>query len=116
MIPDMTTPEDPGKDTRIVDIKGRNVVVRQLTDAQMLLLSREGRLASKEGTEPTRRVAAIARIFDILESAIVQEEDREYLMDLTVAGNLQLGDMTSFITVFSEDEPKVRRGRAPAKR
>lgn len=109
----MTTPEDPGKETRLVDIKGRNIVVRQLTDAQLLLLGREARLAAKEDVEQHRRLAGVSRIFDILESAVVQEDDREYLLDLTVQGELQLSDLMGFITVFGEEKPKpkVRRGR-----
>jgi hypothetical protein len=114
----MTTPEDPGKETKLVDVKGRNIVVRQLTDAQLLLLGREARLASKENTDPNRKLSGIARVFDILESAVVQEEDREYLMDLTVQGDLELKDLMDFITVFGSDEekPKVRRGRYATKR
>jgi hypothetical protein len=113
----MTTPEDPGKDTRIVDVRGRNIVVRQLTDAQLLLLGREARVGSKEDTDPQRRLAAIGRVFDILESSVIQEEDREYLLDLTVSGDLMLQDMLSFINAFAdEDKPKVRRGRVAAKR
>ena len=115
--PDMTTPEDPGNETRIVEVKGRNIVVRQLNDAQLLLMGREARLAGREDTDPGRRLAGVGRIFDILESAVVQEEDREYLLDLTVAGNLRLSDLMTFITAFSDEpKPKVRRGRVAAKR
>jgi hypothetical protein len=115
----MTNPEDPGKETRLVDVKGRSIVVRQLNDAQLLLLGREARLASRETTNQDRKLSGIARVFDILESAVVQEEDREYLMDLTVAGELELKDMMDFITAFGtgeEDKPKVRRGRYATKR
>jgi hypothetical protein len=115
--PDMTTPEDPGKETRLVPVRDRNIVVRQLIDTQLFLLSREARLASRDETDPQRRMVAIARIFDILESAVVQEEDRDYLMDLTVAGDLELKDLLGFITAFADDEkPKVRRGRVASKR
>jgi hypothetical protein len=112
----MADSEDPGKETRLVDVRGRNIVVRQLNDAQLLLLGREARLAGREDTDNARRLSGVARIFDILESAVVQEEDREYLMDLTVQGDLQLKDMLDFISVFGEPEqkPRVRRGRRPA--
>jgi hypothetical protein len=119
MIPAMTSPPDPGKETAIVDVRGRNVVVRQLTDAQLLLLAREARLAQQPDTDAQRRLNAASRIFNILETAIVQEEDREYIMDLTVEGTLTLSDLTAFISVFGDEEdekPKVRRGRAPSKR
>jgi hypothetical protein len=113
----MTHPDDPGKETRIVDVKGRNIVVRQLTDAQLLLLGREARLAAKNETEGERRLAAVGRIFDILESVVIQEEDRDYLMDLTVKGDLELKDLMDFVTAFGEPDqkPKVRRGRYATK-
>jgi hypothetical protein len=116
----MTTPEDPGKETRILDVKGRNVVVRRLTDAQLILLGREARLASKDETDPHRRLSGIGRIFDILESAVVQEEDRDYLMDLTVSGDLELKDLMEVITAFDDSQEekkttKVRRGRYATK-
>ena len=110
--------EDPGKDTRIVSVKGRNIVVRQLTDAQLMLMSREARLAAKEDTDPSRRLTGAGRILDILESTVVQEEDREYLLDLTVAGDLELKDLMGFITAFQDEEeakPRVRRGRYATK-
>lgn len=69
-------------------------------------------MGGRDDTEPQRRLAAIGRVFDLLESSVVQEEDREYLLDLTVAGNLELKDLLSFVTAFGDDEkPKVRRGR-----
>ena len=114
----MADSEDPGKETRLVLVKDRNIVVRQLNDAQLLLLGREARLASREDTDQSRWVASVGRIFDLLESAVVQEEDREYLMDLTVAGDLELKDLMGFVTAFADDQekPRVRRGRAATKR
>jgi hypothetical protein len=118
MIPVMTSPTDPGRETEIVDVQGKSIVVRMLTDAQYLLLAREARLAQQPDVENIRRLNAISRIFDILETAIVQDTDREYCVDLAAKGKLTLGDMLSFINAFGEDDvkPKVRRGRAPTKR
>lgn len=118
MIPAMTNPPDPGKETRIVDVRGKSVVVKMLLDAQLLLLAREARLAQSQDTESNRRMIAISRIFDILETAIVQESDREYCLNLAIKGELSLGDMLGFINAFSDEDekPKVRRGRPPAKR
>jgi hypothetical protein len=116
--PGMTNPPDPGKQTQIIDVKGRNVVIRELNDAQLVLMAREARLATKDDIDIHRRMAAVGRIFDILESCVVQEEDRDYLMDLTVKGSLELKDMMDFIAAFAPEEvakPRVRRGR-PAKR
>jgi hypothetical protein len=109
----MTAPSFP-----TVDVKGRDVAVQRLNDAQLLLLAREARLAQRDSTERQRRLEAIGRIFDLLESAVIEDADREYLMDLTVKGKLDLGDLTGFISTFTqedeeEEKPKVRRGRPP---
>lgn len=119
MIPAMTSPPPEGNGTRDVDIRGRMITVKELTDAQMLLMAREARLAQQPDTESDRRLTSIARIFDILESVVINDEDREYLMDITVKGQLTLGDMLTFASPEAETEaekPKVRRGRAPTKR
>lgn len=112
------TNQDPGKETQIVDVKGRSVVVKELVDAQLLILAREARLARNPETDSERRLTAVARIMDILETAIVQETDQEYVLDLAAKGKLELKDMLDFITVFTDEEekPRVRRGRQPAKR
>lgn len=127
MIPAMTNPPDPDKGTslgpRDVDVRGRAVSVKMLTDAQLMLLGREARLARNPETDSERRLTAVARLFDILENAIVNPEDQEYCLDLTVRGQLELKDLTGFINAFNDDDdeaedrkPRVRRGRAPAKR
>lgn len=118
MILAMTNPPDPGKETRIVEVRGKSIVVRMLIDAQLLILAREARLAQNPETTSDRRLTAVSRIFDILESAIVQPEDQEYCVDLAVKGQLSLGDMTGFLNAFQDEDakPKVRRGRPPAKR
>lgn len=110
----MTT-EDPGRETRLIEIKGRQVVVRQLRDAQMVLLMREAQLVQRDDVENRRKLVAIGRLMDVLESAIVQPEDRDYLTNLNVAGDLELGDLFGVIKAFGEEKepakPVVRRGR-----
>lgn len=127
MIPAMTNPpipaeEKPGPGPRDVDVRGRAISVKMLTDAQMMLLGREARLARRPDTEPERRMTSVARLFDILESVIIRPEDQEYCVDLAVKGDLELKDLMGFVTAFADDDededekPRVRRGRAPAKR
>lgn len=115
-----TSPDQNGRDTRLIPIKDRTIVVRALTDAQLLLMSRDVRLAQREGADRNERVGAIGRMFDILESAIVTRSDKDYLLDLVVKGDLELADMMPVLTAFKDEpeqeKPKVRRGRPPTKR
>jgi hypothetical protein len=118
----MTTPTspDPGRETKLVDVKGRLVTVRKLTDAQMMLILREAKVLQSDEAGRDRKFTAVSRVFDILESAIVQQEDRDYITDLNVAGEVEVNDLMTFITAFgeekTEEKPKVRRGRPPLKR
>lgn len=115
--PTPTSP-DTGRETRVVDVKGRPIVVRQLKDTQVLFLNREAILLSQGGLADERIRAGMRRVLDVLESQVVQAIDREYLLDLVALGDLELHDLMGFIKAFKEDEPepekpKVRRGRRP---
>jgi hypothetical protein len=115
----MTEP-DPGRDTRIVPVQGRNVVIRQLIDTQLMLLNRGARILQSDSIDRERKLATVDRMLTILESVVVQPEDSEYMEDLMARGKLGLKDLMSFITAFNdeqpEEKPKVRRGRPAIKR
>jgi len=115
----MTAP-DPGRETRIVQVRDRNIVIRQLIDAQMMLMAREAKMLQRDDVPTDRKVDGVDRMFRILESAVVQPEDREFLEELIITGDLDLRELMSFISVFKDDDedekPKVRRGRPPTKR
>src|SRR4026209_2911891 len=81
----MTQPsveEDPGVQTRLLPVEDRQIVVRQLNDTQLLLLGRETQLLVKESTPSERKLKATGILMDLLEAAIVQEEDVEYIRDM----------------------------------
>lgn len=115
----MTTP-DPGRETKIIDMHGRNVVIRQLQDTQVMLLAREAKILQRDDIGVDRKLDGIDRMLAILESVVVQPEDRKFMQDLMTAGDLDLSELVSFVTVFQDDSEqkpaRVRRGRAPAKR
>jgi hypothetical protein len=116
----MTT-EDPGRETQVVAVRDRNIVVRKLTDGQLLLMAREAKILQRDDISTDRKLDGIDRVFRILESGVVQAADREFLEELMLVGELDVRELMSFVTAFKEDEalslrPKVRRGRAPVKR
>ena len=114
----MTNP-DPGRETRIVPVQGRNIVIRQLIDAQMMLLNRGARLLQRDDVDGASKLATVDRMFTILESVVVQPGDKVFLEVLMAEGTLSLKDLMGFISAFNEDQeekPKVRRGRPAIKR
>lgn len=117
--PTPTSP-DTGRETRVVDVKGRPIVIGKLKDSQILFLNREAILLSRGGLTEDRVKTGMRRVLDVLESQVVQDLDREYLLDLVALGELELADLMGLVKAFREDEepekPKVRRGRRPAVR
>jgi len=114
----MTEPVDLGTPTRLIEVKGRQIVARKLNDLQLMLLAREAKKLTKENQTGEDKLAAVARILDLLEASVVQAEDVQYLIDLTIGGQLELKDMMEFVNAFTQEEPatpQVRRGR-PRKR
>ena len=109
--------EDPGKDTRVVDVNGRSVVVKAPNDAQIMLMSQQGNVVANDRAKPADRMAAAGTLMNILSALIVQDDDRDYVKDEIIAGKLDMAGMTPFITAFQDKAkpPAVRRGRAAAR-
>lgn len=113
----MTEPagtEDTGTPTQIVEMHGKNVVVRRLTDAQMLQLQYEAQMMQSDDVDIARKQKAISRMHRALLGILVQPSDQDYAEDLMIDGHLQLEDLLAIVVNFSAGEaerrPKVRRG------
>jgi hypothetical protein len=102
-------------EVRSVTIKGRAIDVMRPHDAQLVLIAREGQMLEKDGIIPARKWTALSRVMNTLESLVVKDEDKEYLIDLTVDRQLHLEDMLPIVKAFSGKAQalKVRRGRPP---
>lgn len=110
--------EDPGTQTRIVPILERQVVVRALNETQMALIAREAGRLTRGNLDGRAAVMAVARVMDIMEKAVVQPEDVEFLTEQMIDGKLSLQDLLPMLSVFGEPEvtaPAVRRGRPTRK-
>lgn len=115
----MTEPTNSGRETRIVPVNGRSIVIRQLVDTQLVHLMRHSRILQKDDVAIPQKLDSVERMFAILKTMVVQPSDRDYLTELEEAGEIELKDLMAFITAFENAEPekpKVRRGRPPAKR
>lgn len=113
----MTEPvTDNGRPTRLVPVNGRQIVVRQLIDTQMVHLLRHSRILQKDDVAVKDKLDSVERIFAILETMIVQQDDRDYMVKLEETGEVELKDLMAFISAFQDEEPekpKARRGRPP---
>lgn len=110
--------EDPGTQTRIVPILERQVVVRQLDETRLALLAREASRLKRGNLDGQDAMKSVARVLDIIEKAVVQPEDVEWLTEQMIDGKLALRDLFPALSVFGEPEvtaPAVRRGRPTRK-
>jgi hypothetical protein len=115
----MTT--DPGRETQSVDVHGRPITIKKLIDTQVMLLAREAKILQRDDISVDRKLDGIDRMFAILESVVVEPDDRAYMEALMTSGELDLRELVTFVTTFEvsdgDEKPvRVRRGRAPAKR
>lgn len=101
---------------KTITIKDREILVQQLNDAQVALMVRELNRARKPGTPAQEALSSMGRVMDLFEAAVVGQEDKDYLTDLTIAGQLRMSDLIPVLSTFydegtDEAKPVVRRGR-----
>lgn len=107
-----------------VEVKGRMIKVRPLIDTQAALMGREAakvsRLSRKIDGDNIDRDAlmdvfsSMGRILDIIESTVVDPDDREFLVNQMATGNLAMKDITPLMKFEDQEQnaaPVVRRGR-----
>jgi hypothetical protein len=113
----MTETPDSGRETRLVTINGRTIVIRQLVDTQIVHLNRHSRILQKDDIDIPTKLDSVDRMFGILHKMVADDNDLEFLIEQEEAGEIELKDLLAFIKVFgeegTEEKPKVRRGRPP---
>jgi|SRR6188474_2697063 len=112
----MTEPENDNE--RTIPLNGRPVAVRKLTDTQMVHALRHARILQKDDVPKTVKLDSVERIFHILHTVVLKEDDQKYLTEQEEAGKIELKDLMAVVTAFGdgaeeEEKPKVRRGRPP---
>lgn len=109
-------------DLDIVTVKDRQIPIKKLNETQMMLLVREARVLRSTRHDIERRWQGIAFMLDIVESSVVDAEDREWLMTLAGSGDLSFAEMLQIAAPYEEQaEAKtpvkaVRRGRAAVRK
>jgi hypothetical protein len=114
----MTQPID-GKETRVVSVAGRAIMVRPLVDTQMVHIMRHARILQKDDVAVSDKLESADRLFTILHKMVVQPADLAFLVEQEEEGEVELKDLMAFLEAFKDEEeakPKARRGRPPAKR
>lgn len=105
-------------------IRGLEFKFRPLTETQMALLGRASlkaiKAARNEDTEGT--VYSVATMLDIIESAIMDEGDRDAIVQLMIRGELEVNELMSCMqeakSKYDEEngtsdmKPRVHRGKA----
>lgn len=105
---------DPGKETRLVPINGRQVVVKSPTDAQIMLLGQQSQIVMNERASGADRMNAVGTIMTVMTKLIVQDDDRAYVQEQIISGDLDMAGMTKIVEAFrsTDKKPAVTRARA----
>lgn len=74
-------------------VKGREIPIRQLNETQMMLFVREANILGSTRHDQRRKLGAIGAMMDILESVVVDADDKEWLLSLAGNGELELKDL-----------------------
>lgn len=91
-------------------VKDRLITVNAPTDGQLAQLSRSVGVAqrAKEGDVGTM-VTAIARMLDVMLAIIANDDDREFLDEGMVQGEIGLSDMQAIMQAISQDRTTAPR-------
>lgn len=106
----------------VMDVNGRKILIRTPNESQFLQLVHESSIFQDEsGRIPQdRKFKSLDRVFRILVSMVVKEEDREYVEDEISDGLLSaMTIMEKFRDTVQKQraiEPAVRRGSRQTRR
>lgn len=110
---------EPTTDVKVtVPFRDREIEVQSITDGQILIMSKILRNLQREGVPFMSSVVDVAKVVDIIESAIVNPADWEHIEDLMLKRELGTEELIRLIgmpLIKGEvtEKPKVRRGRPP---
>lgn len=92
-------------------IHGRGILVKNINEAQSMVLGGILRSIEKGASDDTI-FSMFGKLMRLLESLIVRDDDREWLEDEILAGNVLLSDFAAiFSRVASTGEPKKAKPR-----
>lgn len=94
-------------DLQTIPFKGRDISVKKLNETQKMLLVREAQVLRSNRQEMDRKLQAIATMINIVESALVDGDDREYLMELAGTGQVEFKEMLEIATAFDAVDGEV---------
>jgi hypothetical protein len=90
-------------------VAGREISVRPLNETQIMLIMREGSILRSDKVETERRMKGIATILDIIENAVTDADDLDFLMKEVSVGNVEFSDLLKLVAPQAETLAPVRR-------
>lgn len=96
-------------------VAGREISVNPLNETQIMLIMREGAILRSTKIETARRMQGISNILDIIESAIADAEDLEFLMKQVSIGKVEFPELMKLVAPETE-APVAPVRRAARKR
>jgi len=100
-----------------VIVLGREMLVKNPTEMQIMTFGREAYVISSPDTENMRKFQGIHRIMSILEYMIIDDEDRKWFQEQQLNGTLEFEQVAALLSSFTPPSQvaTVRRGRSTRK-
>ena len=114
MIPRMTEPDAP-EERRFttVPLGGHDFVVRELDGLQLMHLGRYAKILVRDDVNGLDKAGAAERMLRILNSSVLDESEREKLIEMQEVGDVTLSDLISFSRKFREMDEAQAKAAAP---
>lgn len=105
----------------VATIKGRELEVALPNQVQMVLMQRFITRVENESLDTKDRITSISRLLDVIENLVVNQVDRDWLVEGMLNGSVDIAELTAVVDAIADgmkaaanpEEVKapVRRGR-----
>jgi hypothetical protein len=105
--------------TRKTSFRGKELELQDLLPSQELLMVKIARDLRRAANEGNNNILEAAKLLDILETALVNPEDVDFIEGLIIKRQLDLKEVIYLLAGKEEETEKpkvVRRGRPPKSR
>lgn len=93
---------------KTTNLAGRDILVTLPTEGQLALLTLQARNVNRAKTDPALAVAGMGGIMAVIEK-IIHPDDREYVADQLLEGNIGTTDLFELLHVFGGEEEAVAK-------
>ena len=90
-----------------VTVRDREIEVKALNETQKMLMVREASILRSARQDFHRKMQALSNVFTIVESVVVDADDRAFLQELASTGELEFKEMLDIATALEQPDEEA---------